>query len=358
VAIQRQSLWPFGGSGALLAVPLIWLLLAGGLALSHHFVGWPNKEGGNTTLLTVVAVGLIPILLAVFEYVATSRAAMDIKGIKIDFSQREVTRLTIELPPNLVQVGMAPVDSAPLEITTLFDSFLSPTGFTSATLASSPIIRIDIGKGDEWWVSRLLVVTAAAVRTGLTGAIAFVGERLSPNSFLAWASPSEILKALMEDTTPRGPDNLTYRDVYQRALRISKLLAIFGDPSPAFPVGSWSIPQPLPVDVQNYLQNPNYSSLGDAALEQVLMDLISRHGVEAVPDKLTVHRMQELFAHSAIRTEAIDLAKDKERQIETFLNSYAPYVALVRDSRYEGLAERAAVERLVLQQLFRQTQQE
>jgi hypothetical protein len=68
--------------------------------------------------------------------------------------------------------------------------------------------------------------------------------------------------------------------------------------------------------------------------------------------------MQELFAHSAIRTEAIDLAKDKERQIETFLNSYAPYVALVRDSRYEGLAERAAVERLVLQQLFRQTQQE
>jgi len=49
---------------------------------------------------------------------------------------------------------------------------------------------------------------------------------------------------------------------------------------------------------------------GDAALEQVLMDLISRHGVEVVPDKLTVHRMQELFAHSTIRTEAIDLSTD------------------------------------------------
>jgi len=44
---------------------------------------------------------------------------------------------------------------------------------------------------------------------GPTGAIAFVGERLSPSSFLAWASRSEMLKALMDDATPLGPDNLT-----------------------------------------------------------------------------------------------------------------------------------------------------
>jgi hypothetical protein len=52
------------------------------------------------------------------------------------------------------------------------------------------------------------------------------------------------------------------------------------------------------------------------------------------------------------------LGKPKERQIEAFLNSDAPYIALVQDGRFEGLAERAAVERLVLQQLFRQTQEE
>lgn len=109
--------------------------------------------------------------------------------------------------------------------------------------------------------------------------------------------------------------------------------------------------------MQNYLQNPNYSSLGEAALEQILMDLILQWGLENAPDELTFRRVQELFAQHSVHAESVDLGKPKESQIEAFLNSQAPYMALVRDGRFEGLAERAAVERLVLQQLFRQTQE-
>lgn len=68
-------------------------------ALSHHLVGWPNKESGNTLFFLAVAVGFVPTLLAVLDYVASSRAAMDIKGIEIDFSQGDVKRITIEFPP-------------------------------------------------------------------------------------------------------------------------------------------------------------------------------------------------------------------------------------------------------------------
>ena len=358
MAGPRQPLWPFGSLGALLAAPLIWLALGASFSLSHRFLTWPNKESGNTILLLAVAVGLVPTLLAVLDYIASSRAAMDIKGIKIDFSQREVKRITIELPPNLVQTGVAAADSAPLEISSVLNNFLSPYQLTVTSLASNPIIRVDIGKGDEWWVSRLLVLTAGAVRTGLPGAIVFVGDNLNPNSLLGWASAADTLRALMEDATLRGSANLTYRDVYHRALRTAKLLALFSDPSPAFPVGSWPAPQPLPADVQNYLQNPKYISLGEGALEQVLMDLIFQYGLENVPDQLTFRRIQELFAHHPVYTQSVDLGTTKERQIEAFLNSDTPYIALVRDGRYEGLAERAAVERLVLQQLFRQTQEE
>ena len=78
--------------GALLAAPLIWLALGAGLVLSHRLLNWPSKEGGNTVLLLAVGVSLVPTLLAVLDYVASSRAAMDIKGIKIDFSQGELKR--------------------------------------------------------------------------------------------------------------------------------------------------------------------------------------------------------------------------------------------------------------------------
>jgi hypothetical protein len=207
-------------------------------------------------------------------------------------------------------------------------------------------------------VSRLLVLTAGAVRTGLPGAIVFVGDNPNPGTLGGWASPADTLRALMEDVTLRGSANLTYRNVYHRALRTTKLLALFSNPNPGSPTGSWSIPQPLPTEVQNYLQMNNYTSLGDAALEQILMDMIGQYGLENAPDQLTFRRIQELFAHHPLHTESVDLGKPKERQIEAFLNSDTPYIALVRDSRYEGLAERASVERLVLQQLFRQTQEE
>lgn len=351
-------MWPFGSKGALLVAPLIWLTLGATFVFTHRLFTWPNTESGNTIILLAVGIGLVPTLLAVFDYIASSRAAMDIKGIKIDFSQGEIKRITIEFPPNLVQAGVAATDSAPMEITNVLNSLLSPSQSMLASLASNPIICVDIGKGDKWWVSRLLVLAAGAVRTGLPGAIVFVGDNLNPNILLGWASPAVALRALTEDATLRGPSNLTYRDVYHRALRTAKLLALFSDPSPAFPLGSWFVPQPLPTDVQNYLQNPNYSSLGEAALEQILMDLIFQYGLENEPDQLTFRRIQELFAQDPVHTQSVDLGKPKERQIEAFLNSDTPYIALVRDGRYEGLAERAAIERLVLQQLFRQTQEQ
>jgi len=48
----------------------------------------------------------------------------------------------------------------------------------------------------------------------------------------------------------------------------------------------------------------------------------------------------------------------KEKQVAAFLSSEAPYVALVREKHFEGLVERATVERLFIQQLCFQTQVE
>jgi hypothetical protein len=353
MARPEESLWPFESRKALLAAPLIWLAIGFSLALIHHWFQWPNKESGNTVLLVAAALGLVPTLLRVFDYIASSRAAVDIKGIKIDFSHGEVKRVTLELPPNLVQTGAAPTDSSPLEISNVLDSALGLASSTVTSVTSNPVIRIDLGKGDEWWVSRLLVLTAGAVRTGVPGAIAFIGDNPRPHGFHGWNSPAETLAALMEDAVPRGQSGLTYQDLYLRAVRIAKLLDLFSDTSPAFP--PWPV-KTLPVDVQSYLQNPKYASLGEAAMEQILMDLIFQYGIENPPDQLTFRRLQELFVHHPLYTQSVDLSKSEEEQTRDFLNSDTPYIALVRDGRYEGVTERADVERVALHKLVRQTQ--
>src|SRR5579862_5990383 len=86
----RQSLWHLGSMGALLVAPLICLTLGASFVFSHRHFNWPNRESGNTIVLLAVSIGLVPILLAVFDYIASRRAAMDFKGIKIDFNQGEI----------------------------------------------------------------------------------------------------------------------------------------------------------------------------------------------------------------------------------------------------------------------------
>src|SRR5882672_10030458 len=110
----ERPLWPYGTRAALIAAPLIWLLVALLLVITHRFLSVPRAEAGGTVLLVGAALGLVPLLLTLIDYIALSRGTLDIKGIKIDFSQAEIRRVDIELPENIGRPGAIVPDSTPM----------------------------------------------------------------------------------------------------------------------------------------------------------------------------------------------------------------------------------------------------
>jgi hypothetical protein len=59
------------------------------------------------------------------------------------------------------------------------------------------------------------------------------------------------------------------------------------------------------------------------------MDQLAVNNMET-PDRLTIGRLQTLFAH-CLYTDAVDLGSPTEKQVAIFLESRAPFIALVRD---------------------------
>ena len=98
--------------------------------------------------------------------------------------------------------------------------------------------------------------------------------------------------------------------------------------------------------------------MGPEVSEQIAMDqLVMRGGdfgsLEEPPDRLTVGRLNDLFGHCLYRTE-IDLDWPKDKQIAKLLESNEPYVALVRNRRFESMLRREDGERLVARELYTQ----
>src|SRR5262249_44900110 len=203
------------------------------------------------------------------------------------------------------------------------------------------VVRLDIKAGAAWWVTRLLALTAGAVRVRCPRAIVFVGEKENvQGAFLGWSTPPLLLKAILADTEPRGGKNVTYAAVYRTASVIAKQFATFGGlgelpdlpfpPPPAkFPLPPGQPYPPLPSQTQRYLDDARYAKLGEAALEQILMDQLALYQLEDPPDRVTLGRLEELFAHCLYR-ETVDLDWPKEQQVTAFLSARADYVALVR----------------------------
>jgi hypothetical protein len=345
-----KQLWPYGTAAALLAAVSSWIILASALLLSRRYALWPDAAAMRPAAIVILAIGLVPVALYIIDYLASTHAVVGIAGLRLDFSQAgpwNVTRTAIELPANLGLSAPLIADSTALK----FDATLS---------SAREVVCLDLGRGDEWWVTRLLVFAAGAVRLGMPKAFVFVGTKHNkPGVFLGWAQPKQLLDALhpVERYTSafRLPTFVTYGQLYDRARCIALQLAMFA-PSrvplppiiPTAPAGQ--VPSPLTPDAQRYLES-GYWGLGDAALEQILMDQVAIYGLETPPDHLSEGRLVELFAH-CLYTLGINISHPKDRQLAAFMEIDAPYAILLEGDRYEGVIERVGAERSLLKQIF------
>ena len=326
-----KTLWPYSKQSALLAIPIIWILSATILSLTHKFLSWPDVEVTRLLTVVIIATGLIPLALVLLDFASSRRAVLDIKGVKFDFSQADITSEVTGLPDNIGVEGAIVTDSSPMQITNALEK-----------ATKNEIIRIGLKEGDAWWVTRLLALSAGAVRAGSPKVFVFTGtEENIPSVFLGWAEPIAILKALLNC-------NNDYKAIYQKSMRIAQQVNLFGVDE-LLPIGLQLSP-----DVQRYSYDDAYLQLGDAVFEQVLMDQLALQ-YEVTPDKISLGRFDELFRHCIYR-DVVDLDMSKEKQMAAFLDSHGRYVALVRKKRYEALLKREAGERFILRQLFLQSQ--
>jgi hypothetical protein len=344
-ALPTRPLWPFGIVAALVTIPIVWAVLVVVLTVTSRLSEWPDAGSRSAVLYFIAAVSLIPLVLSLLDFAAARRAVVDIKGIKLDFSRLEETerlglRETFRLPHNIGVPGLIVSDTRPMQIVAVL---------LDAT--KNEIVQIDLDTGHAWWTTRLLALSAGAVRAGAPRVFVFVGRKENvPGTFLGWADARNVLRVLLDS-------NEHYRVAYNRAQAIALQLVAFGELE-VRPPG-----MVLHHEVSRYADAPEYRELGAAVAEQVFMDqLAGWHtypagspvpvslSLEQPPDHLTLGRFADLFEPYLYR-DAIDLAWPNERQVAALLDSRAPYVALVRGGRYEGLLERTIVERLIIRQL-------
>jgi hypothetical protein len=341
------KLWPYSTKAALISIPLSWCILAIILYAIHPYWSVAGTSLSRIILLSF-AIGLVPLLLLLVDYVAQSRAVIDIKGVKLDFSQTDTATRGVVLPDNVGRVEPLISDSSPNEIIEILESAIH-----------NQVVRIDLKEGSAWWVSRLLALCAGASRVGSPKALVFVGLKENVGgAFLGWAAPQDLLRAMIEENQPRGNPPTTYGALYRKAVWITRQVALYGRTDDV-PRVAWIQPDPnvppvLSNEVLRYFQphTTKYLKLGDAALEQILMDQLGLYQMETPADRLTLGRLESLFSQCLYRA-SVDLELPKDDQLTKFLDSSAPFVALVLGTKYQSLIERRETESTLLRQLFK-----
>jgi hypothetical protein len=341
---KNDKIWPYSRLTAFLVVPLIWIVLAAVLSLAEKMLGWPDTESKKIFSLIVLAAGFVPVVLVLIDFLSSRGAVLSYKDWKIDFSKAdfslpELKRESFGLPANIGVEGPIPSDSTPMKIIE-----------TLRQVSHHEIVIIDLHEGDAWWVTRLLALSSGAVRVGSPKAIVFVGKQENQDSrFLGWSRPADVLNAILKSKTSYGVR-------YQRAMRIAMQVEMYGANEfvPSLAPAAFALHQ----DVWRYTGNPDYTELGSAVQEQILMDQLARYEPDNVflenpPDKLTATRLNELFGHCLYRGQ-IDLKWPHDKQISTLLESTTAYVALVQSGKFESMLKREDGERLIVRALYTQ----
>jgi len=335
---KHEPLWPFGARASVLTAVAVWLGMSFLFVATRTYLDWPDDESIKLAVFIVLGMGLIPLALLLLDFAARSGVALSFKGLQIDFSRvdltrPELTRQSLGIPDNIGVSGPIISDTTPMSIIK-----------TLREVTSSEIVVIDLRRGEAWWVTRLLALSAGAVRAGAPTVLVFIGTRENrPRQYLGWADPKGVLESILRDKAE-------YRARYDKAVRIARQVVMYGQNEllPQRPD-----PFELHTEVGRYTGSADYAALGEAVTEQILMDQLAKmpDSLEAPPDRLTLGRLADLFGH-CLSTAAVDLEWPKAKQVSALLEATSRYVALVKGGRYESMIEKGDGERLLLRELL------
>ncbi|MDH4135456.1 MAG: hypothetical protein OEW09_01890, partial [Anaerolineae bacterium] len=186
---QDHKMWPFKPRTSFAISISILVLSLIVLAISRTTYSWPSQESERTVLLGIFVLSLIPLLLRLADVVIERGAVVEVKGVKIDFSQVQTAATPgITIPANIGVTGQAVTDSSTNEI---LDALRQAT--------ACEVVIINLEEGEAWWETRLLVLLAGAVRLNRPEKVVFVGMDGGINEcFQGWGHPYKLLRRLLE----------------------------------------------------------------------------------------------------------------------------------------------------------------
>lgn len=358
----NSHLWPFGPGIALAAVPAIWATCAGAFFLMRTYLAWPGTESASALIYFSMAISVVPLLLLLLDFIAARGGVIGNKWLNVDFSKAIadagiVSRESFPLPDNIFAEQDRLTDSGGSKLI---------EAMKRATVAE--IVCIDIKDGSAWWVTRLLALCAGARGRGAPSAIVFVGRvENRERVFLGWSTPTELLTAILSS-------NDDYRARFQKAKMIARQLGMFGDwrysltpqiePVPILPPAP---PQSVALHPDVAINRIHYDESDAVMLAKISIEELRRtvgapppsdasvRNLEQPPDRLTLARLQELFA-PCLYVSAVDRNWPNAQQLDRFLEATASYVAMVRNGIYEGMLRTDFGDRAILRELLRQSQ--
>jgi hypothetical protein len=324
-----RRLWPFKPRASLIsaAIILVGLLLLVGIL--RAILDWPSAQSENAVLIGVLVLSLLPVLLALLDFIIERGAVIEYGGIKVDFSQsREMGTAGITVAPNIGVRGQAVTDSSTTQI---LDALKQAT--------ASEVVVIDLEEGQAWWETRLLVLLAGADRLKKPEKIVFVGtDARKEQRYQGWSYASDLLPRLVK-AHPQ----------YERSLQAARAAAqqweLVEPVNPVVP-GAPSVPAQPPwlsgtlatryqwaFDASTGLRNELFA-------EQLLQsDLGEKVEKQEGSRSISLVRLEELF-RPVLNKECIDLSWPADRQLDTFLETEASSIAVTQDGKYSTLVSR------------------
>jgi hypothetical protein len=371
VPAQRAQLWPYSLVASIVAAVVIWLSMTVLFFASRTYLQWPPAESETPLIFFSIGLSVIPIVMVLLDYVAARGGVIGSKWVKLDFSRTvaesgAARREQVELTDNILT-----------EQENLYDSGGSRFRTALKRVTTVEVALIDLKDGNAWWVTRLLAVCATAARADMPRIIVFVGRKANQDRrYLGCGVPRALLEAIL-DANPE------YRAKYLKASTIARQLALLGPsgsdlqfqidvsqlrgPLALTPPPSGTAPSTTAfLNMQTFpsARLEEYDENEAAMLSNVLIKElrdttpdppnVPGKDLENPPDRLTLSRLEQLFEPYLYR-DSIDRSWDNKTQLDHFLKSPAPYVAIAREGRYEAMLRSDLGERAVIRMLLAQS---
>jgi len=326
---NEHNFWPFTPKVSIITAVVVLLALLLITGLLRTYTGWPADSSGNTVLIGIFILSLLPIVLAILNVVIERGGTIGYGDLKIDFSKIEqLSNSGFTVPANIGVRGEYVADSGTSNILE-----------TLRAATASGVAVIDLEDGHAWWETRLLVLLAGADRLKKPDKIVFIAtDEAKQQTYLGWARPSDLLEQLLKED-PR----------YLKGLYSSRAAAaqwaLLGPLQPVPPNNNYYMIPPPPPWMQGTLALshswmafstttglPN-ELLAEQLLQHELGEIIENTGGAK---HISIVHLDEVFKPVLIKKQ-IDKNWSNEQQTNALFSNEEPVIVITESGKYSAI---------------------